>query len=430
MRTLGRHISLFMRKFDSARERGRWLRSFAEWKALQHGLPPARQCRKTLLLIRLDDIGDYLLFRNQLRVYKNSSRWMDHKITLLGNESWQDLFTLLDKDAVDDTMWVNKNRYFESADYRMEIWKRLRENSFETVIAPSRTRPLLVDDLCMLAAAPLNSLGSENTTVHASWSRVSDGLYTSLFKPSHALMHEFHFNAEFAEWACGIRYSGNRPRIEHRFPRPVAGPYIICFVGASARSKRWPIKRWIEFIALHRREYFSKIFLAGNSKAERERVRIIQRRTGVDSIAGRVALSELLHWVAGADAVVTNDTMAAHMGASLGTPTVIIANGLNYMRFSEYLNAGIDRVATIYPEVFNRRRKRLGDGPYAHSETVTADIASIGATTVIESLRGLFAGQPANPINEGAATDVVAPVDSEPQTHVDSSRAACARHRH
>jgi ADP-heptose:LPS heptosyltransferase len=419
-----------MRKFDSARERGRWLRSFAEWKALQHGLPPARQCRKTLLLIRLDDIGDYLLFRNQLRVYKNSSRWMDHKITLLGNESWQDLFTLLDKDAVDDTMWVNKNRYFESADYRMEIWKRLRENSFETVIAPSRTRPLLVDDLCMLAAAPLNSLGSENTTVHASWSRVSDGLYTSLFKPSHALMHEFHFNAEFAEWACGIRYSGNRPRIEHRFPRPVAGPYIICFVGASARSKRWPIKRWIEFIALHRREYFSKIFLAGNSKAEREMVRIIQKRTGVDSIAGRVALSELLHWVAGADAVVTNDTMAAHMGASLGTPTVIIANGLNYMRFSEYLNAGIDRVATIYPEVFNRRRKRLGDGPYAHSETVTADIASIGATTVIESLRGLFAGQPANPINEGAATDVVAPVDSEPQTHVDSSRAACARHRH
>jgi ADP-heptose:LPS heptosyltransferase len=159
-------------------------------------------------------------------------------------------------------------------------------------------------------------------------------------------------------------------------------------------------------------------------------VRIIQKRTGVDSIAGRVALSELLHWVAGADAVVTNDTMAAHMGASLGTPTVIIANGLNYMRFSEYLNAGIDRVATIYPEVFNRRRKRLGDGPYAHSETVTADIASIGATTVIESLRGLFAGQPANPINEGAATDVVAPVDSEPQTHVDSSRAACARHRH
>jgi ADP-heptose:LPS heptosyltransferase len=392
MRTWGRHVSLFLRKFDSAKDRQRVLQTFDQWKALQHGLPPPRRCSKTLLLIRLDDIGDYLLFRNQLRMYKNSSRWADHKITLLGNDSWRDLFTLLDKDAVDDTLWVNKNRYLERAECRLDIWRRLREQGFETVVAPSCTRPLLLDDLCMLAAAPLNSIGSENTNVHAIWNQLSDNLYTSLFKPSRALMHEFHFNAEFAEWACGIRYGGSRPRIEHRFPLPVADPYIICFVGASTRSRRWPTKRWIEFITLHRRYYFSKIFLAGNSKAEREMVRIIQKRTGAESIAGGVALSELLHWVAGADAVVTNDTMAAHLGASFGKPTVIVANGVNYMRFSEYIKAGIDHVATIYPEVVDRRRQRLGDGPYAYSETVSADIASIRATAVIKSLRGLLEG--------------------------------------
>jgi ADP-heptose:LPS heptosyltransferase len=395
MRALGRYVSLFIRKSDSEKDRQRVLQSFAGWKALQHSLPPSRRRSKTLLLIRLDDIGDYLLFRNQLRMYKDSSRWMDHKVTLLGNDSWQDLFTLLDKNAVDDTIWVNKNRYLEQADYRLEIWRQLRERGFNTVISPSCTRPLLLDDLCMLAAAPLHSIGSENTNVHASWNELSDGFYTSLFKPSRALMHEFHFNAEFAEWACGIRYSGSGPRIEHRFPLPVTDPYIICFVGASTRSKRWPIKRWIEFIALHRRYSSSRIFLAGNSKAEREMVRIIQKRTGADSIAGNVALSELLRWVAGAEAVVTNDTMAAHMGASFCKPTVIVANGLNYMRFSEYIKAGINHVATIYPEVVNRRRQRLGDGPYTYSETVSADIASIEAATVIKSLRALLEGQPA-----------------------------------
>jgi hypothetical protein len=82
--------------------------------------------------------------------------------------------------------------------------------------------------------------------------------------------------------------------------------------------------------------------------------------------------------------------MAAHMGASFGKPTVIVANGVNYMRFSEYLKAGINHVATIYPEVVYRRRERLGDGPYAYSETVSADIASIRATAVIDSLRGLL----------------------------------------
>jgi len=121
MRTLGRHVSLFLRKFDSAKDRERVLHSFAQWKALQQGLPPPRRCSKTLLLIRLDDIGDYLLFRNQLRMYKNSSRWTDHKVTLLGNDSWKELFTLLDEDAVDETMWVNKNRYLEHAEYREGI---------------------------------------------------------------------------------------------------------------------------------------------------------------------------------------------------------------------------------------------------------------------------------------------------------------------
>ena len=420
MKTLGRHVSLFLRKFDSAKDRRRVLKRFPLWKALQDGLPPPRRCSKTLLLIRLDDIGDYLLFRNQLSMYKNSSRWMDHKITLLGNDSWRALFELLDKDAVDDTIWVNKNQYLECADYRLEIWRRLRQEGFQTVISASRTRPLLLDDLCMLAAGPVNSLGSQNTNVHARWNRISDSLYSSLFKPSRALMHEFNFNAEFAEWASGIRYCGTRPRIEGRFSRPVAGPYIICFVGASTRSRRWPIKRWIEFVKLHRRYYFSKVFLAGNSKAERRMVRIIQERTGADSIAGTVALSELLHWVAGAEAVVTNDTMAAHMGASLSRPTVIVANGVNYMRFSEYVNAGIEHVATVYPEVVNRRRKRVGDGQYAYSETVTADIASIKAATVIDSLRGLLEGQmtavvdPCTPPNAGWGGDFEPRCSSDP----------------
>jgi ADP-heptose:LPS heptosyltransferase len=120
---------------------------------------------------------------------------------------------------------------------------------------------------------------------------------------------------------------------------------------------------------------------------------IIQKRTGANSIAGQVALPELLHWVANAEAVITNDTMAAHMGASLGKPTVIIANGVNYVRFSEYFKAGINHVITIYPEVVNRRRRHFGDGPYAYSETITADIASIKATTVFNSLKALLEAQ-------------------------------------
>jgi hypothetical protein len=276
----------------------------------------------------------------------------------------------------------------ENVPYRMAIWEQLRAAGFETVVAPSCMRPLLLDDLCMLAAAPLHSIGSVNTNVHDCWNRLSNRLYTSLFKPSRSLMHEFDFNAEFATWLNGIRYPGNRPCIEMRPAASGRGAYTICFVGASFRSKRWPANQWRAFIALHRHHFPGRIVLAaGSSAAELKMANEIQRRTGAESIAGKLPVSELLNWIAGAQAVVTNDTMAAHVSASLNRPTVIISNGLNYMRFAEYSHAGITKVVAVYSELFNRRRKRLGDGQYAYHESVTGDIASIRAATVMDALK-------------------------------------------
>jgi ADP-heptose:LPS heptosyltransferase len=390
MQSMMRQVSLIGRKADSIKDRRRVMRTFDEWIAVQRELSAVRRHDRTLLLIRLDEIGDYLVFRNQLEAYKASARWKSYRITLLGNECWRDLFTALDQPTVDDTIWVNKDRYLENAPYRMAIWKQLRAGGFETVVAPSCMRPLLLDDLCTLAAAPLQSFASVNINVHECWNRLSDSLYTSLFKPSRSLMHEFDFNAEFSTWVSGGRYAGNRPCIEMRPAALGQGAYTICFVGASIRSKRWPAKRWLEFIALHRRHFSGRIVLAaGRGTAELKMAHEIQQRTGAESVAGKLTLYELLHWIAGAQAVVTNDTMAAHMSVSLNRPTVIIANGINYMRFSEYSHAGITQVAAVYSELFNRRRKRLGDRPYAYHEAVTGDIVAIRAATVIEALKEL-----------------------------------------
>jgi ADP-heptose:LPS heptosyltransferase len=383
-----RQVSLIGRRADSAKDCRRVMRIFDEWLIVQSELPAVLRRQGTLLLIRLDDIGDYLLFRNQLEAYKRSARWKSHRITLLGNESWRGFFTALDQSTVDETIWVNKNRYLENAPYRMAIWQQLRAGGFETVVAPSCVRPLLLDDFCMLAAAPLHSFGSVNANVHESWNLRSDSLYTSLFKPSRSLMHDFDFNAEFSTWVSGTRYPGNRPCIEMRPAALGQGAYAICFVGASIRSKRWPANRWLEFIALYRRHFPGRIVLAaGSSAAELKMINKIQQQTGAQSIAGKLAVSDLLRWIGGAQAVVSNDTMAAHIGVSLNRPTVIIANGTNYMRFSEYSHAGITQVVAVYSELFNRRRRRLGDRPHPYHETVTGDIVSIRAEQVIEALR-------------------------------------------
>jgi len=350
-------------------------------------LPAPSPSEERLLIIRLDDIGDYLLFRNQLRMYKRSPRWRKHAVTLLGNVSWEPIFSEFDASAVDHTVWVDKREYLVNSSYRLNLWDTLRRRGFGIAVAPSRTRPLLLDDLCMLAAAPLRNMGSANTHIHSRWNQMSDALYQQVFTPSDATVHEFDFNAQFTAWASGLRYEGRRPRLDSRFDQPDPNPYIVCFVGASVRSRRWPVKRWIEFIDLYRRHYSSRVILAGHTAAEVEMARTIRERTGTESIAGTASLLEFLRWVAGAEAVLTNDTMAAHLSAAVNRPTVIIANGVHYTRFTEYSNAGIENVMTVYPDVFNRIRKRTARVPYNYPDAVSADIASIKASAVFEKLQ-------------------------------------------
>ena len=50
----------------------------------------------SLLLIRIDAIGDYILFRNYIEVLKNSAKYKDYKITLVGNIAWKSIAEELD----------------------------------------------------------------------------------------------------------------------------------------------------------------------------------------------------------------------------------------------------------------------------------------------------------------------------------------------
>jgi ADP-heptose:LPS heptosyltransferase len=240
----------------------------------------------------------------------------------------------------------------------------------------------------MAATGVKTALGSVNTFPDSRWNQLSDALYTDLFRPDNPFIHDFSFNALFAEWSCGASYPGKRPQITYPFKRPFADPYLLCFIGSNTRSKRWPVKRWIEFINLYQKYYSNRVILSGG-KNEEEMAKAIREATGAESIVGNVSLHEMIDWISGAHAVITNDTMAAHLSAACNRPAVIIANGNNHIRFTEYGNAGIDNVATIYPEIFHRWRRRVGDSSL-HYTAVSADIVSISATAVLNELEEIL----------------------------------------
>ena len=76
---------------------------------------------KTLLVIRLDGIGDYTLFRNFLQFLRSSDKYGDYNITLLATKLGQ-IFPILDKSYVNQFIWLDRGKFFKDP-LRLKIFE-------------------------------------------------------------------------------------------------------------------------------------------------------------------------------------------------------------------------------------------------------------------------------------------------------------------
>lgn len=375
-----RTIGLFLRWRSQQKQEHQSMRLFKEWAALLEQLPQHEITEKKLAIVRLDDIGDYLLWRNFIEVYKQSERFANYSITLIGNVVWKSIFEAFDNHAADETIWVNKQQYLTDEVYRKELWQIIRAQKFETVFCPSRTRPLLLDDLIVLASGATNRIATHNSRGISKVNKISDAVYHQFFTVENE-MHEFFFNRNFASFTSGSTIKLQAPFLPITsstiFPKQ-----IICFIGASAQSKTWPLNNWIELVKLLQENGYEPLLSGG--KNEISIAEEIVNATQVNSIVGQTNLVETINAITASTAVITGDTMAAHAAVSLNKPSVILANGVNAQRFVAYEEAGFDKVKTVFTQQYLRSKKDK------HYRAVTKDMESIKPAQIILALQNLL----------------------------------------
>lgn len=375
-----RQIALFLRWRSQLKQEQQALRLFKNWSVLFKQNRSSNSVENKLALVRLDDIGDYLLWRNCLGVYKKADRFKDYKITLIGNIVWKPIFEAYDSITVDETIWVDKHLYLSDSLYREKLLKEIQNENFGTVICPSRTRPLLLDDLIVLATGAPIRMGVHNSRGIAKANKISDAVYNQFF-PEGNVEHEFIFNRKFAAFASGTNVKLERPTLpvlnSNHFPKQV-----ICFIGASAKSKTWPVDYWIELVKSLQQSAYEPLLSGG--KNEKEIAEKIIASTLCKSIVGQTNLVETLEVISSSAAVITGDTMAAHAGVSFNKPTVILANGVNAKRFVAYEEAGFENVKTIYTREYLHSKKNK------FYKAVTKDMESIKPIQLTDALQKLL----------------------------------------
>ena len=352
----------------------------------------------TLLIIRLDAIGDYLLFRNFLSTIRSSRKYKDYKITLCGNIAWKDLSEAFDKNVVDEYIWIDRKKFYKDISYKFRFLRKVRLMGFETVISATYSREILYDDLIVNSSRAKERIGSEGSKdSYVKWKRnlFTDKYYTNLISVANSNIFEFNYNRNFWESFLEESIEIEAPQInvsEISLDSIPSQPFVVLFPGASRKEKIWGYNNFKEIAEFLINEYSYNIVLTGGEKEKEVSLKIYNSlpRGKVFNLTSKTTLPVLARIISESELLISNDTAAVHLAASVNKTFICLTNGERFGRFHPYPQEIFDKAYYIYPpEIMNNLdNMELLKNKYGFSSNL--DINGIKPNVVKEILRKIL----------------------------------------
>ena len=320
-------------------------------------LSPSNKKPGTLLLIRLEAIGDYILFRNYIP-YLRESRFKDYKITFCGSTEIKALATSYDSDLFDDFIWIERERFLSDIVYKYKTLKDLYSRGFETAVNAGYTREILFGDQMIMTSNAGTRIGSTGSPDHKNNTRLlTDRFYTELLPQTEAKMFEFLRNREFFELLLGTKTEIKKPSIAPLSSSEDFGlkNYILLFPGSKEEKKKWSTAHFAAVGNYILNNSSFNLVIEGSRKEKllaQEIINNIIQKNRVTDLTGKTSVSGLVKIISGAELLITNDSSAAHIAAALNIKFICISNGSYYRRFHPYPSEVYDKAFYVYPGEF------------------------------------------------------------------------------
>jgi ADP-heptose:LPS heptosyltransferase len=366
---------------------GNWVRYYYE--IFRIGISKRKVNPGTLLIVRLDAIGDYVLFRNFLETIRKSDQYKSHRITLCGNSIWKDLAIGLDQQFVDEFIWVDPKELKTQAS-RITLARKLRYMNFETVINPVYSRDADVEQLVVCSGA-INIIGQtgEQVNISSSIRSIANKYYTHLIPSSREYQFEFYRNREFFENLLNRKISLKRPFIN---TENGTEEYITLCPGAGDPARRWNVNSFDKLCRLLLDILPQCKPVICGSKQDAHLADQLKKNPGVEymDLTGQLSLMQLTEIFSKSAIIIANDSGPFHIAAALNKPAVCISNGNNYGRFAPYPPEMNTRSHTVFPPALLRETNeeiRIRKYGKAHQ---LLDINSVSVEDVFREARSLI----------------------------------------
>lgn len=329
-----------------------FFRCLAMWLAatiLSFRIPPRTPGqKKKILVIRLDAIGDFILWLDAAKGLRSLYPAENYELTLLGNDIWTSL-------AIDiphfDRIWsLNRKKYLLNPGYCINLLAKVRKEGFDLAISPAYSREFKFCDLIVKVSGAPERIGSrsDDERIKKWQKRIGDRFYTRLIPALEKPLMELERNAEFLRALGADDFRANLPELPflHSVPEGfTAKDYFVIFPGASSAMKQWPPSYFMELaLKIHGKTGWTGITCGGTKEKSLGGAVAKWSDHHSENWAGRTSLRELCSIITGARLVISNDTSAVHIAAAVGTPVVCILGGGHFGRFLPYrLESDTDR---------------------------------------------------------------------------------------
>ena len=325
-------------------------------------LPTFTKKKEGVLLIRLDLIGDFVLWLDSAQAYRRL--YPHQKITLAVNFACADLAKALL--LWDSVISVDVAALRTNYTYRMLILFKLRQRNFKVAIQPTFSREF-VGDLVLRASFAQERIGyaGDANNITISSKAKTDPWYTRLVLNDPMQLMELNINAHFVrvlgcnKFLSRVAYIPKIP-LQRRAEIALEGPYAIIAPGASWARKQWPIEQFSKLAQELVAQKGIKIALCGSSHDFLlcEQIAKALPANCAHNLAGKTMLTEYVEIIRSATLLICNDSAPIHIAAATQTPAVCILGGGHFGRFLPYepevalANIQAPRVVTNRMECF------------------------------------------------------------------------------
>lgn len=354
-----------------------------------------------MLIVRLDAIGDYVLFRNFLALIKQSPQFADYHVTFCGNLIWKSLSETFDQSWVDEFVWLDTSKFLNNTNYRFDTLQSLSRTGFEVILNPTSARSFLREDAIVRIVKAQHKIGSQTRiweNMQARQQKIADKYYTRILPVKDHNQFEFFINQAFFQNLLQLEDSKlitktSFPLTNQPASMPLPTMYAVIAPGANAHFRRWSNQHFAQVADFLYQKYQLQSVIVGSKGDKRLADKIIASSSYPSSLldlTGKTSLVEMVNLLGKAKILIANESGATHIAVATNTPVVCISNGNHFGRFNPYPTSITEICHTVYPPEIKALWGSRVQLIRLYSDGSALNINSISPAEVIEDVKKLL----------------------------------------